>query len=56
MGCNGGLMDFAFEYVKKSGITSESAYPYTARDGTCKTATSVFSIGGYKDVPEGSDD
>jgi len=31
-------MDYAFEYVIAKGITSESNYPYTAVDGTCKSA------------------
>jgi C1A family cysteine protease len=37
-GCNGGLMNNAFNYwIKGSkGIELESDYPYTARDGTCK--------------------
>jgi hypothetical protein len=26
----------ALGYVIKKGLTTESAYPYTAKDGTCK--------------------
>jgi len=35
-GCNGGLMDNAFEYTAAKGIEQESQYPYTAVTGTCK--------------------
>jgi len=50
-GCNGGLMDYAFQYIIKKGITTEDKYPYTARDGQCKTVTAAAKITGFKDVP-----
>jgi hypothetical protein len=51
-GCNGGLMDYAFQWIiQNGGIASESAYPYTARDGSCKKVASVAKITGFKDVP-----
>jgi len=56
-GCNGGLMDYGFEYIiRNKGIAAESAYPYTAKDGSCKGGqTSVATITGYSDVPARSD-
>jgi len=53
-GCNGGLMDYAFAFYEKSNVATEASYPYTARDGSCKssftTAIPTGGISGYKDV------
>jgi len=55
-GCNGGLMDDAFNWiVSHKGIGSESSYPYTARDGTCRDVPTVSTISGFKDVQQGSE-
>lgn len=51
LGCNGGLMDSAFEYAIDTGMCSESAYPYTASVGTCHTCTTVTKIVKCSDVP-----
>ncbi len=53
-GCNGGLMDHAFTYVKKNGITLESNYAYHAVDQKCTVNGGTFKIGGFKDVAAGS--
>lgn len=38
-GCNGGLMENAYEFIKKNGgITTEGIYPYRARDSRCDSS------------------
>jgi len=55
-GCNGGLMTQAFDYViSNKGISAEDAYPYTARDGSCKKVAPSSTITSYKNVAEGDE-
>ena len=49
-GCSGGQMEGAFKYVIEHGQCSLSSYPYTAKDGTCKTCSSVAHISSCSDV------
>jgi C1A family cysteine protease len=52
-GCEGGLMDNAFNWIiSNGGLCTEGDYPYTAQDGTCQTnCTSAVTITGFTDVP-----
>ncbi|XP_022136376.1 low-temperature-induced cysteine proteinase-like [Momordica charantia] len=54
-GCNGGLMDYAFEFIiNNGGIDTEEDYPYNGFDSSCiqyKKNAKVVSIDDYEDVP-----
>lgn len=53
-GCNGGLMDNAFNFYTNYAIASEASYPYLGKSGTCtgdyETVIPNGGVIGYKDV------
>lgn len=58
-GCDGGLMDQAFQYIQANGgIDTEDSYPYTGEDGACRFSAS--NVGGtdtgFVDVNPTEDD
>lgn len=57
-GCNGGLMDQAFQYIQANGgIDTEDSYPYTAEDGDCRYNPSYIgaTCTGFVDITSGDE-
>lgn len=58
MGCNGGVTDYAFRYVKEQGIQPEDSYPYVGTDtDACKydATKSVTKATGWVNIPKGNE-
>jgi xylem cysteine proteinase len=55
-GCNGGLMDYAFTWLKTNGACTEAEYPYVAQDRDCqKKCPGGPKVKDFKDVTAGSE-
>ncbi|KAL5707047.1 hypothetical protein ACHQM5_025143 [Ranunculus cassubicifolius] len=58
-GCNGGLMDYAFQFIMKNGgIDTEKDYPYKGKESQCDVSrmnSRVVTIDGYEDVPRNNE-
>ena len=52
LGCSGGLMDQGYNYIQDNGITTESAYPYTAENGSCHYNGGGYKINGHQDISQ----
>jgi C1A family cysteine protease len=49
-GCSGGQMEGADKYLIEHGQCSLASYPYTAKDGSCKTCSPVAHFSSCSDV------
>ncbi|KAF4690396.1 hypothetical protein FOZ63_028046 [Perkinsus olseni] len=58
-GCNGGIMDAAYNYTQHHGIDQESTYPYNAGDNKCQDTLakkadglSIGEVNGFYMLPQ----
>jgi len=45
MGCNGGILSWAWSYIANTGVVTDDCYPYTSQDGTVAKCSKTCSNG-----------
>lgn len=54
LGCDGGIVDNAYQYIMDNGIETEKLYPFKGIDEKCKfnaKSKANIKVVGYKDIP-----
>jgi len=60
-GCQGGAIQYAYEYAKTTGTCNYDSYPYEAKLGTqckvdgCRVVVPKYGVTGYKQVKQGDE-
>ena len=56
-GCDGGLMDSAYRYIRDNGIATRAAYPYLEKDSTCRYSRSMMNatVSSFVRLPQGNE-
>ena len=48
--CAGGVIQYASNYIRDTGLPLETCYPYTATDGSCGSACGTYNTSTYRIV------
>ncbi len=46
--CSGGVIQYASDYIRDTGLPLETCYPYTATDGSCGSACGTYDTATYR--------
>jgi len=55
-GCEGAIVELAFDYAKAKGLALEAAYPYKGKDGSCHQAQPAAYVDGFEELPKNDGD